>query len=53
MTPTERLQTLQQNIRSVIRLRGAKADSRFFEILKVLSENKVELIVVGIEDQSV
>ena len=29
MTPTERLQTLQQNIRSVMRLRGAKANSRF------------------------
>ena len=29
MTPTERLQTLQQNIRAVMRLRGAKANSRF------------------------
>ena len=29
MTPTERLQTLQQNIRSVMRLRRAKANSRF------------------------
>ena len=29
MTPTERLQTLQQNIRSIMRLRSAKANSRF------------------------
>ena len=29
MTPTERLQTLQQNIRSVMRLRSAKANSGF------------------------
>jgi hypothetical protein len=29
MTPTERLQTLQQNIRSIMRLRDAKANSRF------------------------
>jgi len=29
MTPTERLQTLQQNIRSIMRLRNAKANSRF------------------------
>ena len=29
MTPTERLQTLQQNIRSIKRLRDAKANSRF------------------------
>lgn len=30
MTPTERLQTLQQNIRSIQRLRDAKANSGFF-----------------------
>ncbi len=30
MTPTERLQTLQQNIRSIMRLRSAKANSGFF-----------------------
>ena len=30
MTPTERLQTLQQNIRSIMRLRGAKTNSGFF-----------------------
>jgi hypothetical protein len=29
MTPTERLQTLQQNIRSIMRLRDAKANFRF------------------------
>ena len=30
MTPTERLQTLQQNIRSIMRLRSAKANSGSF-----------------------
>jgi hypothetical protein len=29
MTPTERLETLQQNVRSVMRLRRAKANSLF------------------------
>ena len=30
MTPTERLETLQKNIRSIMRLRGAKSNSRSF-----------------------
>ena len=34
LTPTERLKTLQQNIQSIMRLRGEKADSRFFGNLK-------------------
>jgi hypothetical protein len=30
LTPTERLKALQQNIQSIMRLRGDKTDSRFF-----------------------
>jgi hypothetical protein len=29
LSPTERLQVLQQNIRSIMRLRGEKADTNF------------------------
>jgi len=47
MTPTQRLQVLQQNIRAIMRLRGGKPSTWFLEILKVLTKHKVSFIVVG------
>lgn len=42
MTPTERLQTLQQNIRSIMRLRDAKTNSGFFGNLKDSVKTKLQ-----------